>query len=91
MRKILACVLGLALAGSARATDLNLWIVSGGLADITVNPDETVNYAVMAELSDALNEGLALWACDLSCNGVSIPQADTPTTEPMVNFAIRRA
>lgn len=88
MRNVLACFLVMGLAVSARATDLNLWIVSGGMDSISVSPGATVDYAVMAELGDAENEGLALIGFDLSCTCGVLPQADTPTTEPMKNFAI---
>lgn len=88
MRKLLASVLVMAFAASVQATDLNLWIVSGGSASIEVDPGATVPYEVWAELSDDQNEGLALIGFDLSCTCGAMPQADTPTTEPMKNFAI---
>ncbi len=68
------------------ATDLNVAVTSGGGAVINVSPGASVNYAVTGELSDALNEGLALVLFDLTFSGGPLPQADSPTSSPMTNF-----
>jgi len=69
------------------ATDLNLSAESGGLNAVVVSPGETVPYAIVGELSDADNLGLAMVAFDLSFSGGALAQADTPSSMPMQNFA----
>ena len=75
------------LAGSvAQATDLNLTARSGGNTTIVVAPGATVNYEVVADLSDAANEGLAYFRFDASFSGGPLAKAAEPSTSPMLNF-----
>jgi hypothetical protein len=77
----------LALGGSlALATDLNVTLKSGGSSSIQVPAGSVVNYEVVGELSDNLNEGLALVLVDLSFTGGPLTQANEPTELPMTNF-----
>jgi hypothetical protein len=82
-----ATVLGAACAAPAFATNLNLRVQSGGTSSITVPPGTPVPWSLVGELSDNLNEGLALFAVDLSWSGGTLPAAANPTTSPMLNFA----
>jgi len=70
----------------ATATDLDVTVQSGGSSTIQVFPGETVNYDVVGELTDALNEGLALALLDLSFDGGALSQGAAPTSNPMMNF-----
>jgi hypothetical protein len=70
----------------AFATNLNVRVQSGGSSAVTVPPGATVNWAVVGELSDNLNAGLALFALDLTWSGGPLTQAANPTSGPMVNF-----
>lgn len=82
--------LSLALAACApvaAASDLNLSIESGGSNTVTVPPCSTVNYSVVGELSDNLNEGLALFVFNLAFNGGDLTPANAPNSAPMLNFA----
>lgn len=82
-------VVALAIAASAApasATNLNVVVRSGGQSAITVDVGATVNYEITGELSDALNEGLALFLLDVSFSGGPLAAADTPTDPPMSNF-----
>lgn len=75
------------LAGSvAQATDLNLTARSGGNTTIVVAPGATVNYEVVADLSDNANEGLAYFRFDASFSGGPLAKAAEPSTSPMLNF-----
>jgi len=68
------------------ASDLNLSVESGGMNAITVLPGETINWDVVGELSDAANEGLAMFVVDICYDGGTLSQGVTPTTNPMMNF-----
>ncbi|MBL8768003.1 MAG: hypothetical protein JNL94_11585 [Planctomycetes bacterium] len=75
------------LAGSvAQATDLNLTARSGGTSTIVVAPGATVNYEVVADLSDNANEGLAYFRFDANFSGGPLTKAAEPNTSPMLNF-----
>jgi hypothetical protein len=74
-------------ATSAFATNLNVRVQSGGSSSVTVPPGATVNWAVVGELSDNLNLGLALFSVDLAWSGGPLAPAANPTSGPMVNFA----
>jgi len=76
-----------ALSAPGLASDLNLSITSGGSASVAVAPGASVVYDVTGELSDAANEGLALFAFDLSFDGGDLAQASTPASDPMQRFA----
>lgn len=80
------CVALVASAPAALASDLNLSVESGASNTISVSPCSTVNYAVVGELSDALNEGLASYRFNLSFDGGDLAQADAPGSAPMDHF-----
>lgn len=82
-----ALVLGAASAAPAFATNLNLRLESGGLTFITVAPGAPVSWALVGQLSDNANEGLALFSVDLQWSGGPLSPAAAPTTNPMLNFA----
>lgn len=87
-RSMLLCASALsALAGSARATDLNLRVESYGKHLYKAFPGEVVRYHVTGLLSDGASQGLAMYAFDLEFEGGALPQADAPTASPMTNFA----
>ena len=71
----------------ATATDLDISVESGGLNSITVSPGQVVSYDVVGELTDSLNEGLALFSVDLDMPGATLTPAATPTAGNMVGFA----
>ena len=85
MKKVLACAMALALCGSAMATDVNVWVE---LDQASYAAGDTVVYTVYAELGDSNNEGLALIGFDLEYEGGALTQADEPTADPAMNFAI---
>lgn len=71
----------------AFATDLNIWATdSNGNNSVTVQPGAAVGYKVTGQLTDTLNEGLALVGFDLDFDGGALAQANTPTQNPMLNF-----
>lgn len=70
MRKFLALTATMALVATpAMAADLNISVESSGLNSIKVGPGDVVNFDVIGELTDALNEGIALAACDFAFTG----------------------
>jgi hypothetical protein len=79
---VAACALG----ASASASDLDLRIESGGQTAVTVSPGQIVTYDVIGELTDSLNEGLALFSIDLGMPGVTLTPAGTPLSTNMLNF-----
>ena len=72
----------------ASASDLDLMIVSGGQTNLVVSPGQTVSFDVVGELTDANNEGLALFSIDLGMNGATLGPLAFPTTASMMNFAM---
>jgi hypothetical protein len=82
-----ACALAL-LALPADATDLNLRVESRGRASVTVPAGSVVPYVVIGELSDDLNEGLALFAFDLDFSGGPLTPALAPQSAPLTRFAV---
>ena len=76
------------IAMPALATDINLSATDlSGNASINVAGGATVNYKVTGQLTSSTdNEGLALLGFDLDLDGGALPQADTPTANPMLNF-----
>lgn len=74
------------LVPAATAGDLNVSVESGGSNNISVNPGTTVNYTVVGELSDLLNEGLAGVTFNLSFSGGALAQAAAPTSGNMLHF-----
>ena len=70
----------------AQASELNLSVESAGQNTLQVLPGATVDYQVIGELTDAQNEGLAMFAFDLGFDGGALQQADAPTSNPMLNF-----
>lgn len=81
-------LLALMLAPALPATDLNLKVQSAGSSTVTVLPGAAVSYAVVGELSDALNEGLALFAFDLHFSGGPLAPANAPASSPLLSFAV---
>ena len=75
-----------ALPALATASDLDLSIESGGLNAVTVSPGQVVSYDIVGELTDSLNEGLALFVVDLSMPGATLTPLATPTTGNMAGF-----
>jgi len=83
----LSFLFAIALCAPALASDLNLSITSGAATSVMVGPGGSVSYDVTGELSDAINEGLALFLCDLSFDGGPLTQASAPGADPMARFA----
>lgn len=75
-----------ALGATAVASDLDLRIESGGQTAVTVSPGQIITYDVVGELTDSLNEGLALFVIDLGMPGATLTAAGTPTSSNMLNF-----
>jgi len=73
-------------AGSAFATNLNVSVRSGGSSSVTVPPGATVSWAVVGELSDNLNAGLALFSVDLGFSGGPLTQGLNAASLPMLSF-----
>jgi hypothetical protein len=87
-RALLLCCALAALAPLASATDLHLKATTGdGRATTAVPPGATVEYVITGELSDDENEGLAMFAFDLTFGGEELLPAAAPTEQPMLNFA----
>ena len=87
MNRLLSCLAFGALPALGMASDLNLSIESGGQNSITVSPGQVVSYDLVGELSDSLNEGLALFVVDLSMPGATLTPMATPTAGNMAGFA----
>jgi hypothetical protein len=75
-------------AVAGQATDLNLRIKSREQETVTVHPGATVPYVVVGELSDAQNQGLALFSFDLEFSGGPLAPALSPVGAPMSLFAV---
>jgi hypothetical protein len=86
-RACFGAVLVFGAAAPAFATNLNVRVQSGGSSSVTVPPGATVSWAVVGELSDNLNLGLALFSVDLAWSGGPLAQAANPSSGPMVSFA----
>jgi len=73
----------------AYATDVAMVVQAQGfeLSAITVGPGCGIDYRVVAELSDAENQGLAEIAFDLEFSGGPLVPGDVPTQLPMTAFA----
>lgn len=84
-----------ALAFAAVPSDLVLELRPAGLSGgpggsphtVTVAPGTNLDYEVVAELSDGLNQGLAFFAFDLEFSGGALAQAQAPSSAAMLNFA----
>lgn len=89
MRRSWFLAAALAFPGLAGATDVDLAleVQGGGGNAIVVTPGATVNYQVVAQLTDNLNEGIASILFDLSFDGGPLVPGDEPTAAPMDNFA----
>jgi hypothetical protein len=95
-RVLTGLVTGLLFASTAFATELNLTVtrVDDGLGSVTVGPGCAVNYQVKGQLSDAVNDGLALFGFDLELQAANqtqaapLTKANVPTTTPMSQFVI---
>ncbi len=86
MNRLTSLLTVCALGATASASDLNLSIEASGQNAVTVSPGEIVTYNVVGELSDSLNEGLALFAIDLTMPGVTLTQAGAPVSANMQQF-----
>lgn len=86
MNRFMYMAAACALGATASASDLDLRIESGGQTAITVSPGQIVSYDVVGELTDSLNEGLALFSIDLSMPGATLTPAGAPTSATMMNF-----
>ncbi|MFQ5461177.1 MAG: hypothetical protein ACE5E5_00970 [Phycisphaerae bacterium] len=87
MKRFLVSILAAGLTATAAVgADLNVSVESGGLNAVTVAPGDTVDYAIVGELSDNLNEGLALFGFDLSFDGGDLAQASAPGTANIAAF-----
>lgn len=96
LRRLVVLVVVGSLVSAAQATDLNVSVQCGANNMMTTGPGCTVNYTVVGELSDMLNEGLALAGFDLQLvqpNGGpnppqagNLPQANAPSSAPMSAF-----
>ena len=88
----LGLVLAAALCGSTAmaTTNINLRVQGpNGEPEVRVAPGGIVSYRVVAELSDNLNEGLALIGFSLDYTGGAIDQqGNIPNSAPMSNFVI---
>lgn len=88
-RRLLSVGLFMALlAPASLASDLNLTVTSAGQRLVTVTPGAPVPWAVVGELSDNSNQGLAMVAFDLSFDGGPLTPAAAPAVQPMLNFAL---
>ncbi len=87
MRYALSLAIALATPAIASASDLNVTVRSGGASTVTVAPGATVNYEIVGEFSDAANDGLAYFRCDLEFEGAPLNAANAPVSAPMTNFA----
>lgn len=75
-----------ALAALAQASDLDLRLESAGADLVVTSPGASVAWRAVGELSDAANEGLAMFSLDLSFSGGALAPAAAPTSGPMLNF-----
>ena len=85
-RMPLAVIVLLAGVPGLSASNLDLRFESGGQSTVKVGPGAAVPYAVVGELSDNLNQGLAMFSFDLAFGGGPLSPAFEPSTSPMVNF-----
>jgi hypothetical protein len=76
----------LAAAPIVSGSNLDLRVESSGQTSVTVGPGANVNYVVIGELTDSLNEGLAMFSLDLAFSGGPLAQAQDPVSGPMLNF-----
>jgi hypothetical protein len=76
----------LAACTTAWAADIDVAVIGGGSSNITAVAGGMVQVAVVAELSDDLNEGLAFIIFDLSFGGEALTPFETPTSAPMASF-----
>ncbi len=75
-------------AVAGHATDLNLRVLSRERGTVTVRPGAVIPYAVVGELSDAQNEGLALFSLELDWSGGPLAPALPPVGAPMTRFTV---
>ncbi len=90
MRTSILLLAALFFAPSVHAGDLSLAVHSAGVSSVTVAAGDSVSYRVVGELSDAQNEGLALFCFDLDFSGGPLAPAATPTRGPLLQFAAPR-
>src|SRR5215813_9357742 len=85
-RLLVAAAIFMAAPPSLLASNLAVRVESGGQTSVKVGPGAVVPYDVVGELSDNLNQGLAMFSIDLTFTGGALVQANPPATSPMVNF-----
>ena len=79
-------ILGLAYSSAAMASDINVWVVATdfGSSNVTVGTTcGTLNYRVMAELGDSVNQGIALIGVDLEFDGGDLDPVSAPADGSM--------
>ena len=79
-------MLGLAYSSAAIASDINVWVEATdfGSSSATVGTTcATLNYRVMAELGDSVNQGIALIGFDLEFDGGDLDPASAPADGSM--------
>lgn len=84
----LAVTVSFLLAGAPglSASNLDLRVESAGQVTLKVGPGASVPYDVVGELSDNLNEGLAMFSFDLAFSGGPLAPASPPSAGPMLSF-----
>jgi hypothetical protein len=87
MQRLLCLLAASAAPALATASDLDIRIESSGQTSITVSPGQSISFDVIGELTDATNEGLALFSIDLTLPGATLTPVSTPATAAMMNFA----
>lgn len=88
-RVALVLTVVLLAGGIAQASDLDLTVRARGFesSTIVVGTECEIGYRIIAELSDAENQGLASFAVDLDYTGGALSPADDPSGLPMTAFS----
>lgn len=86
MTRTVFLLTALAAAAAGQSTLLDLSVQSGGQNAVTVAPGATVPYAILGTLTNAQNEGLAMFSLDLGFTGGPLAPALAPVSGTMVNF-----
>ncbi len=89
-RALLAMVAAGLVASAASASNIDIRVQKlGGGGVVNVRVGGTVEYQIVGELTDNVNEGLALIGLSLDFTGGDIGEAaDEPAANPMLNFDI---
>lgn len=87
-RNALLVAAALSVSTAAQAADLDLRARSDGSSHVGVLPGALVDYEIVGELSDASNQGLAMFTFDLHFTGGPLAQAAAPQVgSTMASFA----